>query len=708
MSLAGVLPPLLLLLPAAAGGPWAAWMPPSIAGLEGTCVLLPCRFDYPEELRPAAVHGLWYFGSPYPKSYPPVVARSRPGGPVHESFQGRARLLGPPAARDCSLLLTGLSPELAGRYYFRGDLGGYNQYSFSEHATLEVTAEPSLELPAELVAGAEAEATCRVPDNCPGLGPTLGWAGAEGLPGAAAAAARPEEGPGGSRALVARLRFRPRPADAGRRLACRAAFANASLAFEAAVALDVQYAPEVEAVEGPAEAVEGAAVELGCAAGGRPPPRLAWLRAGQLLGEAAGGRLALRLPRAAPAHAGTYVCVAENRHGRHNRSLELRVRYPPRAPVVNGSAVVAAGEAAAVACGAEGDPAPWVRLLRGGRVVAAAPEPRVTLELAAARPEDAGEYLCLAENRYGRRATAFNLTVECECPPDAWAPPVPGPFSPGRLGPSCPGRLGPSCPGHLGPSCPGHLGPSCPRILLSWTPGPLLSWVPSSPDAWAPPAPGPSCPGHLGPSCPGHLGPSYPGHLGPSCPTHLGSSCPGCLGPSRMPGPLPDTWAPLSPSGTPGPPSLSQTPWPPPDSWAPSPHPGLLGPLSPSPDSWAPPDTWAPPPIPDTWASPSPDSWAPPRTPGPPLPLPGHLGLPLPGLLGPLSPSWTPGPLPGLLGPPSHPGHLGLPLPGHLGPPPCPRHLGLPLPGLLGPPRPPGPPLPLPGLLGPLSPSPDT
>nr|XP_025979238.1 myelin-associated glycoprotein-like isoform X2 [Dromaius novaehollandiae] len=116
MSLAGVLPPLLLLLPAAAGGPWAAWMPPSIAGLEGTCVLLPCRFDYPEELRPAAVHGLWYFGSPYPKSYPP-------------------------AARDCSLLLTGLSPELAGRYYFRGDLGGYNQYSFSEHATLEVTGE---------------------------------------------------------------------------------------------------------------------------------------------------------------------------------------------------------------------------------------------------------------------------------------------------------------------------------------------------------------------------------------------------------------------------------------------------------------------------------------------------------------------------------------------------------------------------------------
>ena len=101
---------------------------------------LPCRFDYPDELRPSAVSGLWYFGSPYPKSYPPVVARSRPAA-VHESFAGRARFVGDPAARECGLQLVGLSPELAGRYYFRGDLGGYNQYSFSEHTALEVWGE---------------------------------------------------------------------------------------------------------------------------------------------------------------------------------------------------------------------------------------------------------------------------------------------------------------------------------------------------------------------------------------------------------------------------------------------------------------------------------------------------------------------------------------------------------------------------------------
>ncbi|XP_025909210.1 Schwann cell myelin protein-like, partial [Nothoprocta perdicaria] len=121
-----------------AAGSWSAWMPATTSALAGSCALIPCRFSFPEELRPAAVHGLWFFGSPYPKSYPPVVARSHPGGPVHESFAGRARLVGTPATRDCSLLLQRLGPELAGRYYFRGDLGGYNQYTFSEHATLAV------------------------------------------------------------------------------------------------------------------------------------------------------------------------------------------------------------------------------------------------------------------------------------------------------------------------------------------------------------------------------------------------------------------------------------------------------------------------------------------------------------------------------------------------------------------------------------------
>ncbi|NXK49626.1 SMP protein, partial [Chauna torquata] len=81
----------------------------------------------------------------------------------------------------------------------------------------------------------------------------------------------------------------------------------------------------------------------------------------------------------------------------------------PRAPVVNGSLWVVAGEPVTVTCSADSDPAPIVTVLRGRRPVAVAVyEPQVTMALAAAQPEDAGEYLCVAENQHGQHSTAFN------------------------------------------------------------------------------------------------------------------------------------------------------------------------------------------------------------------------------------------------------------------------------------------------------------
>lgn len=404
------LPVALLLSAGCTAAPWAAWMPPSTAALAGTCVELPCRFDYPEELRPSSISGLWYFGSPYPKSYPPVVARSRPSA-VHESFAGRARFVGDPAVRDCTLSIAGLSAELAGKYYFRGDLGGYNQYSFSEHTELDVWAAPQLEVPPEVVAGSEVELLCRVPDNCPPLRPLLSWTGAEELWGAVGRERREEAL--GSRALLALLRFRPRREDGGRHVGCQVTFSNSSLSFQADVGLDVQYEPQVVGLWGPTEVVEGSRVELSCEAEGRPTPLLSWFRGSEVLREEPAGALRLLLPRVSPADGGTFSCVAENRHGRHNRSVQLRVAYAPRPPVINGTLWVVAGDAVAVTCGADSDPAPIVTVLRGRRPMAAAVyEAMVTMEMAAARPEDAGEYVCVAENQHGASSTAFNLSVE--------------------------------------------------------------------------------------------------------------------------------------------------------------------------------------------------------------------------------------------------------------------------------------------------------
>ncbi|NXW80394.1 protein, partial [Hirundo rustica] len=60
-------------------------------------------------------------------------------------------------------------------------------------------------------------------------------------------------------------------------------------------------------------------------------------------------------------------------------------------------------------CAASSHPAPILTLARGRRVVATAVyERQVSLELEAAAPEDAGEYLCRAENQHGHSSLAFN------------------------------------------------------------------------------------------------------------------------------------------------------------------------------------------------------------------------------------------------------------------------------------------------------------
>ncbi|NWH94692.1 SMP protein, partial [Aegithalos caudatus] len=81
----------------------------------------------------------------------------------------------------------------------------------------------------------------------------------------------------------------------------------------------------------------------------------------------------------------------------------------PRPPVLNGTQWVLAGDHLSLTCAASSHPAPIVTLSRGRRLLAAAVyEAQVSLELEAAAPEDAGEYLCKAENQHGHSSLAFN------------------------------------------------------------------------------------------------------------------------------------------------------------------------------------------------------------------------------------------------------------------------------------------------------------
>ncbi|KAM9037358.1 myelin-associated glycoprotein isoform 2-T4 [Sarcophilus harrisii] len=404
------LPLFWIMIAASRGGQWGAWMPSTISAFERTCVSIPCRFDFPDELRPAVIHGVWYFNSPYPKNYPPVVFKSRTHV-VHESFQGRSRLLGDLGLRNCTLQLMHLSPELGGKYYFRADLGGYNQYTFSEHSTLDIINSPSIVVPPEVVAGTEVEISCMVPDNCPELHPTLSWLGHDGL-GAPAVLGRMRED-GGTWVQASLLHFVPTREANGHRLGCQVTFPNTTFQYEGYASLDIKYPPLIVEMNTSVEAIEGSQVSLLCGADSNPTALLTWMRDGAVLREAVARSLALELEDLTPQEDGIYACLAENAYGQDNHTVGLSVMYAPWKPSVNGTVVAVEGEAVSILCSTQSNPDPILTIFKEKQILATVIyESQLLLELPAVTAEDDGEYWCVAENQYGQRASAFNISVE--------------------------------------------------------------------------------------------------------------------------------------------------------------------------------------------------------------------------------------------------------------------------------------------------------
>lgn len=88
--------------------------------------------------------------------------------------------------------------------------------------------------------------------------------------------------------------------------------------------------------------------------------------------------------------------------------------------MVNGTVVAVEGETVSILCSTQSNPDPILTIFKEKQILATVIyESELQLELPAVTPEDDGEYWCVAENQYGQRATAFNLSVECEypCPP---------------------------------------------------------------------------------------------------------------------------------------------------------------------------------------------------------------------------------------------------------------------------------------------------
>ncbi|KAK3104524.1 hypothetical protein FSP39_004009 [Pinctada imbricata] len=157
----------------------------------------------------------------------------------------------------------------------------------------------------------------------------------------------------------------------------------------------------------------GERVEMECVVSGTPKPTVKWSRLdGPLPVSSTVNDVYLVIPQVRLEDAGTYVCTAENVVGIDEQRVNLFVRARPIITGGSESLTAALGSSASLVCDAQGYPQPeitWYK--RNGQMPREYSVDDGTLNVFRVRPEDAGEYLCKAQNDIGQSEQSRELVV---------------------------------------------------------------------------------------------------------------------------------------------------------------------------------------------------------------------------------------------------------------------------------------------------------
>ncbi|XP_034337833.2 basement membrane-specific heparan sulfate proteoglycan core protein isoform X5 [Magallana gigas] len=157
----------------------------------------------------------------------------------------------------------------------------------------------------------------------------------------------------------------------------------------------------------------GEKVEMECVSTGFPLPTVTWSREDAPLPQRAIVNEAfLIIQSIRPEDAGTYVCTVENTGGRVTRKVTLFVRAKPVITGGTESLTAALGSSASMSCQAAGYPQPeisWYK--RGGSMPRDYSVDEGALKIDRLRPEDAGTYICNAQNDMGKYEHSTSLVV---------------------------------------------------------------------------------------------------------------------------------------------------------------------------------------------------------------------------------------------------------------------------------------------------------
>ncbi|XP_054149421.1 sialoadhesin [Melozone crissalis] len=400
--LASLVPPAL--------GSWGVSYPESLRASGGSCLVVPCTFSYPADVTTASgIVAIWY------KDYDgqrTVVFHSTAPQDVDSRFGGRAQLLGDPMARNCTLLLRGVTPGDSGLYRFRFEILHGDRWSASRDVTLSISDDldlPSVTSSEEQTEGQRSTLECSTPYFCPGGDTALHWEGYDPQVSQVSSHVRLDTS-GVSHQVTLTSSFTWK--DHSKKLLC--VVSDRSKRASTEVVLRVRHAPkdtQVSLSPSSGNIGVGDTVTLSCEVGSSHPPVLGyhWYKDGV----AVGTERVLALHGVRREDHGRYHCKAQNALGTGVsppvtlRVFSAEISASPAAEVLEGTATTLSCDVP----GWEGHPEEltytWFKnsaWLKEG--------PAHTLLFPAVAAGDAGYYSCQVTNSQGSdTAQAISLSV---------------------------------------------------------------------------------------------------------------------------------------------------------------------------------------------------------------------------------------------------------------------------------------------------------
>ncbi|KAJ8245079.1 hypothetical protein COCON_G00236090 [Conger conger] len=401
------------LLQGALGGKWAVWMPQSIKALNGSCVLIPCRFDIPSEWETSLPQTTVQWRNE--KDSVMFDSKSQSESHLQGTFTGDLQL------KNCTTLLENLPKRAHDKYHLRLDepIKWSYKETFLELNITDSPPKPKLTPEkVEVMEGTSVSLSCSAAAPCPKLPPNLTW-----TPRLSDSVDQLQENEDKTKSVSSVLTFTASHLHHEQKITCRALYTlqqggNQRMS-EASLTLKVRYPPKKTSVSvSPSGSVlEGSSVTLTCSSKASPPVQnYTWYRVNGTEMNTVGTGQNLTFNVTESSGSEQYYCEAQNKHGKENSTtVQLGVDYPPKktSVSVSPSGSVLEGSSVYLTCSSKASPPvqnyTWYRV-NGTEMNTVGTGQNLTFNVTESSGSE--QYYCEAQNEHGKEnSTTVQLNV---------------------------------------------------------------------------------------------------------------------------------------------------------------------------------------------------------------------------------------------------------------------------------------------------------